>query len=70
MQAATFAACKAAPKATVLADLDVAAITEEDIEACFVAVKAAYDDLGGGDRVAKGKELVAAVKGQIEHVFN
>lgn len=70
MKVAAFATGKAAPKASELAALDVDAITEEDIEACFVAVKAAYDDLGGDDRVAKGKDLVAAVKDQIEHVFN
>lgn len=69
MQVAAFAVGKAAPKASELADLDVVAITEEDIKACFEAVKAAYDYLGGDDRVAKGKDLVISVKDQIVHAI-
>lgn len=66
MQVAALAADKAVPKASELAALDVDAITDEDIQASFEAVKAVYDDLGGDDRTAKGKDLVASVKDQLE----
>ena len=60
---------RSAPKASELADLDLEAITESDIEACLVAVKAAYDELGADDRVAKGRDLVACVRDQIRHAI-
>ncbi len=65
MQVAALATDKATPTASDLADLDVEAIAEGDIEASFVAVKAAYDELGADDRVAKGRDLVTCVIDQI-----
>lgn len=70
MQVAALAAGKAEPRAADLAALDVEAISDEDIQASFVAVKAAYEDLGGDDRAAKGGELVASVKDQLAHALS
>lgn len=62
MLSAVIATGKDTPKALDLVGLNVDAITNDNIQVCFQAVKTTYDDLGGGDRVAKGRELVSAAK--------
>lgn len=65
MKVAALAAGKSAPSAEEVAVLDLDVISDDDIRASLVAVKAAYDALGGEDRVAKGSQLVESVKSQL-----
>jgi hypothetical protein len=57
-----------------LSELDVAAIElskldDDAIQKSLSAVKKLYDDLGGGDQVAKGSQLVEVLKAEIDALF-
>lgn len=62
MQVAAVAAGKVEPTAQNIAAIKVDDISNENIEESLDSVLRAYNQLGGDDRVAKGKVLVASVK--------
>jgi hypothetical protein len=65
MRVAAIAAEKKSPSATDLAMIDPDSLTDELIRENLNAVKIAYAALGGGDRVAKGPNLVERIKNQL-----
>lgn len=65
MRVAALAAGKSSPSPAELAAIDLDKITDDGIRTSLAAVKSAYDALGGGDRVAKGPDLVEAVKNEL-----
>lgn len=56
---------KKSPSAADIAAIDPTRITDEVISKSIDSIKKAYEGLGGGDRVAKGSELVDQVKNEI-----
>lgn len=50
----------------VVAKLDVAKLNQAQIEASLAVVKSKYDELGGDDHVAKGTNLLDAVRKSLE----
>jgi hypothetical protein len=65
MRVAALAAGKNSPSASDLAAIDLDKITDDSIRESLAAVNATYEALGGGDRVAKGPELVEKVKAEL-----
>lgn len=65
MRVAALAAGKNSPSASDLATIDLDKITDDSIRESLAAVNATYEALGGGDRVAKGPELVEKVKAEL-----
>ncbi len=65
MRVAAIAAGKKSPSAADIAAIDPTRITDEVISKSIDSIKKAYEGLGGGDRVAKGSELVDQVKNEI-----
>lgn len=59
----------ATPKVQALADINVDAITDDVLTESVKAVEAAYKSLGGNDQVAKGPQLVLAVKQDLAKRF-
>lgn len=70
MRVAALAAGNSSPSAADLAEIDLNQIPDAEISDSLAAVKAAYDALGGEDRVAKGSQLVESVKGQLSAELN
>jgi hypothetical protein len=65
MDVASKTIMKKEPKPIDIAAIDVVKITDQKIQESLTAVKALYDALGGGDRVAKGAKLVEQVKNNL-----
>ncbi len=65
MKVVVLAVGKSVPTAAEIAVLDLGVICDDDIRVSLAVVKAAYDALGGEDRVAKGSLLVEKVKTQL-----
>jgi hypothetical protein len=59
----------ATPKVQALSDIKVEAITEDVLTESVKAVEVAYKALGGNDQVAKGPQLVLAVKQDLSKRF-
>ena len=53
------------PGFRILKDINVAEVTEELISSAYSLVVEQYNNLGGGDKLAKGQELVKAVKDKV-----
>lgn len=66
MRVAAISTGKKKPTADDVAAIDLALVDEVAIRTSFEAVKALYDGMGGGDQIAKGSHLVAAIKAEIE----
>lgn len=66
MRVAAIAAGKKKLNAADVAAIDLVSLDEDDIRKSLAAVKTHYDGMGGGDQVAKGSQLVEALKAEIE----
>jgi hypothetical protein len=65
MRVAAIASGKKKPMAADVTAIDPASVDEDAIRTSLAAVKELYDGMGGGDQVAKGSQLVEALKAEI-----
>ncbi|MBI5861835.1 MAG: AIPR family protein [Rugosibacter sp.] len=65
MRVAAIATGKTEPSAVDIAAIDPATVDEDSIRKSLAAVKTIYDGMGGGDQIAKGSQLVEALKSEI-----
>ena len=65
MRVAALATGKKSPSAADIAAVDPTRIPDETIFESIDSIKKSYESLGGGDRVAKGSELVDQVKNEL-----
>lgn len=65
MRVAAVAAKKKCPSANDVAEIDLTKIVPASIDESLKSVMALYNELGGGDQVAKGTKLVARLKAEI-----
>jgi AIPR protein len=70
MRVAAISIGKCEPSAADLAAMDPTTIDEKAIRKSLEAVKTLYDSMGGGDQLAKGSQLVKALKAEISEVIN
>ena len=69
MRVAAIASSKKNLSAIDVAAIELTKLDDDTIQKSISAVKKLYDDLGGGDQVAKGSQLVAALKAEINALF-
>jgi len=71
---AMYATCtalrSARPKRPTIANLDMAKVNDDLFGACITQVLAAYVDLGGNDRVAKGPVFAERLRVEIQERFS
>lgn len=65
MRVAAISTEKKEPVAADVATIDLSLVDEDAIRTSLAAVKLLYDGMGGGDQVAKGGQLVEALKAEI-----
>jgi len=69
MRVAAIASGKKNLSAIDVAAIELTKLDDDIIQKSLSAVKKLYDDLGGGDQVAKGSQLVEALKAEINALF-
>jgi hypothetical protein len=69
MRVAAIASGKKNLSAIDVATIELTKLDDDVIQKSLSAVKKLYDDLGGGDQVAKGSQLVEALKAEINALF-
>jgi len=69
MRVAAIASGKKNLSAIDVAAIELTKLDDDVIQKSLSAVKKLYDDLGGGDQVAKGSQLVEALKAEINTLF-
>jgi hypothetical protein len=69
MRVAAIASGKKILKAIDVAAIELTKIDDDAIQKSLSAVKTLYSDLGGGDQVAKGSQLVEVLKAEISSLF-
>lgn len=70
MRISSMTTMKLSPTANEIGDINVDDINNKVIRDNINAVKTLYDSLGGGDQIAKGSQLVVALKDEIQAKLN
>ena len=69
MRVAAIAAGKRSLSELDIAEIELPKLDEDNIKKSLSVVKSLYDELGGGDQVAKGSKLVELLKAEIKDFF-
>jgi hypothetical protein len=69
MVASCFVTESPEPSRKKIADIDMAQLTDNLMRDCFAIVRTEYEQLGGGDNVAKGPTLAEKLKRHVSDRF-